>query len=166
MAAVGFFTQCRIFCVMFNSFIFIIYFFTFTKKSKWRIDTKFILEGKRQTISFRSRYSHANISSFQKDHGTRPSNCRTSWVRQPNALALYKCYKDGSLRTANGFWPGLGLPRPKAIVVIPKNQPLPKHLRKKRVKSTKHACHYATKKKKKEKKTRLNNNVCGLEHHN
>ena len=32
------------------------------------------------------------------------------------------------------FWPGLGLPRPKAIVVIPKNQPLPKHLRKKRVK--------------------------------
>ena len=25
------------------------------------------------------------------------------------------------------FWPGLGLPRPKAIVVIPKNQPLPKH---------------------------------------
>ena len=28
------------------------------------------------------------------------------------------------------FWPGLGLPRPKAIVVIPKNQPLPKHLRK------------------------------------
>ena len=21
----------------------------------------------------------------------------------------------------NGFWPGLGLPRPKAIVVIPKN---------------------------------------------
>ena len=32
------------------------------------------------------------------------------------------------------FWPGLGLPRPKAIVVIPKNQPLPKHLQKKRVK--------------------------------
>ena len=32
------------------------------------------------------------------------------------------------------FWPGLGLPRPKAIVVIPNNQPLPKHLRKKRVK--------------------------------
>ena len=32
------------------------------------------------------------------------------------------------------YWPGLGLPRPKAIVVIPKNQPLPKHLRKKRVK--------------------------------
>ena len=30
------------------------------------------------------------------------------------------------------FWPGLGLPRPKAIVVIPKNQPLPKHLRKKK----------------------------------
>ena len=29
------------------------------------------------------------------------------------------------------FWPGLGLPRPKAIVVIPTNQPLPKHLRKK-----------------------------------
>ena len=45
------------------------------------------------------------------------------------------------------FWPGLGLPRPKAIVVIPKNQPLPKHLRKKKTsKSAKHACHYATKK--------------------
>ena len=44
-----------------------------------------------------------------------------------------------------GFWPGLGLPRPKAIVVIPKNQPLPKHLRKKTSKSAQHACHYATK---------------------
>ena len=43
------------------------------------------------------------------------------------------------------FWPGLGLPRPKAIVVIPKNQPLPKHLRKKTSESAKHACHYATK---------------------
>ena len=43
------------------------------------------------------------------------------------------------------FWPGLGLPRPKAIVVIPKNQPLPNHLRKKTSKSAKHACHYATK---------------------
>ena len=42
-------------------------------------------------------------------------------------------------------WPGLGLPRPKAIVVIPQNQPLPKHLRKKTSKSAKHACHYATK---------------------
>ena len=30
--------------------------------------------------------------------------------------------------------PGLGLPRPKALVVIPKYQPLPQHLRKKRVK--------------------------------
>ena len=45
----------------------------------------------------------------------------------------------------NDFWPGLGLPRPKAIVVIPQNQPLPKHLRKKTSKSAKHACHYATK---------------------
>ena len=43
------------------------------------------------------------------------------------------------------IWPGLGLPRPKAIVVIPKNQPLPNHLRKKTSKSAKHACHYATK---------------------
>ena len=43
------------------------------------------------------------------------------------------------------FWPGLGLPRPKAIVVIPKDQPLPNHLRKKTSKSAKHACHYATK---------------------
>ena len=37
-----------------------------------------------------------------------------------------------------GFWPGLGLPRPKAIVVIPKNQPLPKSLRKKTSKSAKY----------------------------
>ena len=43
------------------------------------------------------------------------------------------------------YWPGLGLPRPKAIVVIPQNQPLPKHLRKKTSKSAKHPCHYATK---------------------
>ena len=52
------------------------------------------------------------------------------------------------LQAENGgsvFWPGLGLPRPKAIVVIPQNQPLPKHLRKKTSKSAKHACHYATK---------------------
>ena len=32
------------------------------------------------------------------------------------------------------FWPGLGLPSPKAILVIPKLQLLPNHLRKKRVK--------------------------------
>ena len=44
------------------------------------------------------------------------------------------------------FWPGLGLPRPKAIVVIPKNQPLPKYLRKKRVKVRSTTGHYATKK--------------------
>ena len=44
------------------------------------------------------------------------------------------------------FWSGLGLPRPKAIAVIPKYQPLPKHLRKITSKSAKHACHYATKK--------------------
>ena len=50
---------------------------------------------------------------------------------------------DGSIFC--DFWPGLGLPRPKAIVVIPKNQPLPKHLRKKTSKSAKHAYHYATK---------------------
>ena len=40
----------------------------------------------------------------------------------------------GGSRAESCFWPGLGLPRPKAKVVIPKNQPLPKHLRKKRVK--------------------------------
>ena len=44
------------------------------------------------------------------------------------------------------FWPGLGLPRPKAIVVIPKTQPLPKYLRKKRVKVRSTTGHYATKK--------------------
>ena len=48
----------------------------------------------------------------------------------------------------DSFWPGLGLPRPKAIVVIQKNQPLPKNLWKKKTsKNAKHACHYATKKK-------------------
>ena len=35
-------------------------------------------------------------------------------------------------------WPGLGLPRPKAIVIIPKNQPLPKYLREKTSKSAKY----------------------------
>ena len=40
----------------------------------------------------------------------------------------------GLRRRESVFWPGLGLPRPKAIIVIPKNQPLPKHLREKRVK--------------------------------
>ena len=49
-------------------------------------------------------------------------------------------------RSRTVLWPGLGLPRPKAIVVIPKNQPLPKHFRKKTSKSEKHACHYAKKK--------------------
>ena len=39
------------------------------------------------------------------------------------------------------------LAKPKANVVIPKNQPLPNYLRKKTSKSAKHACHYATKKK-------------------
>ena len=46
----------------------------------------------------------------------------------------------------NDFWPGLGLPRPKALVVIPKNQPLPKYLRKKRVKVRSTTGLYATKK--------------------
>ena len=43
-------------------------------------------------------------------------------------------YQPPQYARMGGFWPGLGLPRPKAIVVIPKHQPLPKHLRKKRVK--------------------------------
>ena len=38
------------------------------------------------------------------------------------------------------------MPRPKAIVVIPKNQPLPKYFRKKRVKVQSTTGHYATKK--------------------
>ena len=41
-------------------------------------------------------------------------------------------------------WPGLGLQMPKAVVVIPKIQPLPKHLRINTSKNAKHACHYAT----------------------
>ena len=57
------------------------------------------------------------------------------------------CPCDTIERSYCHFWPGLGLPMPKAIVVIPNNQPLPKHLRKKTSKSAKHACHYATKNK-------------------
>ena len=54
-------------------------------------------------------------------------------------------FGGGNKFTEFTCWPGLGLPRPKAIVVVPKNQPLPKHLRKKTSKSAKNACHYATK---------------------
>ena len=43
-------------------------------------------------------------------------------------------------------WPGLGLPSPKAIVVIPKINSCQNYLRKKRVKVQSTACHYATKK--------------------
>ena len=43
-------------------------------------------------------------------------------------------------------WPGLGLPRPKAIVVIPKKSTLAKAFTEKTSKSAKHAYHYATKK--------------------
>ena len=46
----------------------------------------------------------------------------------------------------DGFWPGLGLPKPKAIVVIPNKSTLAKTFTKKTSKSAKHACHYATKK--------------------
>ena len=61
-------------------------------------------------------------------------------------LPCLGCYLRVSVSIFSmSFWPGLGLPRPKAIVVIPQNQPLPKHLRKKTSKSAKHACHYATK---------------------
>ena len=59
-----------------------------------------------------------------------------------NALKLnFKC----------SFWPGLGLPRPNAIVVIPKLSSCQNHLRKKkRVKLLSTPGHYATKKKKKD----------------
>ena len=56
-----------------------------------------------------------------------------------------KCLTASILALILDFWPGLGLQRPKAIVVRPKSQPLLKHLRKKTSKSAKHACHYATK---------------------
>ena len=46
---------------------------------------------------------------------------------------------------SEGFLTYSWLANPKANVVIPKIQPLPKHLRKKTSKSAKHACHYATK---------------------
>ena len=55
------------------------------------------------------------------------------------------------------FWPGLGLPRPKAIVVIPKINPCHNHLRKKTSKSAKYPGHYAT------KMIRCNNNALGLD---
>ena len=57
----------------------------------------------------------------------------------------YECKIDNILYILCDFWPGLGLPRPKAIVVIPKNQPLPKYLREKRVKVRSTTGHYATK---------------------
>ena len=46
------------------------------------------------------------------------------------------------------FWPGLGLPRPKAIVVIPKINSFQNHLQKKKktVKLRSTPGHYATKK--------------------
>ena len=69
------------------------------------------------------------------------------WVHSPPRFPLrYGGQWNKNNYLSIGFWPGLGLPRPKAIVVIPKNQPLPKHLRKKTSKSAKHARHYATKK--------------------
>ena len=49
------------------------------------------------------------------------------------------------------FWPGLGLPRPKAIVVLPKINSCQIHLRKKRVKERSTPGQYATKKKKKKR---------------
>ena len=58
---------------------------------------------------------------------------------------LFEVHSFSAVFVFRYIWPGLGLPRPKAIVVIPQNQPLPKHLRKKTSKSAKHACHYATK---------------------
>ena len=68
----------------------------------------------------------------------------SSRPRSDTSSSLMK-YNKGVHHLPVSFWPGLGLPRPKAIVVIPQNQPLPKHLRKKTSKSAKHACHYATK---------------------
>ena len=44
--------------------------------------------------------------------------------QQKEANLMTNCFSQGLY-----FLPGLGLPRPKAIVVIPKNQPLPKYLR-------------------------------------
>ena len=46
----------------------------------------------------------------------------------------------------SSFWPGLGLPRPKAIVVIPKINPCQSVYGKKRVKVRSTTGHYATKK--------------------
>ena len=63
---------------------------------------------------------------------------------------FFRCgFQTNGCLTANAeksFWPGLGLPRPKAIVVIPKKSTLAKTFTgKKTSKSAKHACHYATK---------------------
>ena len=46
---------------------------------------------------------------------------------------------------SSGFWPGFGLPT-KGQCCHTKNQPLPKYLRKRRVKVLSTTCHYATKK--------------------
>ena len=43
------------------------------------------------------------------------------------------------------FWHGRGLPRPKAIVIIPKKSTLAETFTEKTSKSAKLACHYATK---------------------
>ena len=56
----------------------------------------------------------------------------TGTTFEDSCLYLWKTHKEVH------FWPGLGLPRPKAIVVIPKNQPLPKYLRTKASKSAKY----------------------------
>ena len=47
-----------------------------------------------------------------------------------HVLSLYDSCDDEMLNLS--FWPGLGLPRPKAIIVIPKINSCQKHLRKKK----------------------------------
>ena len=84
---------------------------------------------------------------FNVQRAITPKECNPElrFLRSAHCLILHNISVKFHENISNGFWPGLGLPRPKAIVVIPQNQPLPKHLRKKTSKSAKHACHYATK---------------------
>ena len=56
-----------------------------------------------------------------------------------------RCYIYAGI-PAYPSWPGLGLPRPKAIVVIPKKTPCQSIYGKKRVKVRSTTGHYATKK--------------------
>ena len=55
-------------------------------------------------------------------------------------------FANSAILVSGTFWPGLGLPSQRPMLSYQKNQPLPKHLRKKNSKSVMHTSHYTTKK--------------------